>query len=79
MKNALVLSAIIFTIGFVTLPVVWSDDDFRWDEIDEYRHRSNGVKTVTNPVYVEECGSCHMAYPPGLLPALSWQKIMPQH
>lgn len=23
-----------------------------------------------------ECGSCHMAYPPGLLPGKSWQAIM---
>ncbi|MDN0082563.1 diheme cytochrome c [Crenobacter sp. SG2305] len=23
-----------------------------------------------------ECGSCHMAYPPGLLPGRSWQAIM---
>lgn len=76
MKNTLVLSAIIFTLGFVTLPVVWSDDDFHWGEIEEYRHRSNGVKIVTNPVYDDECGSCHMAYPPGLLPAISWEKVM---
>jgi hypothetical protein len=26
--------------------------------------------------YVEECGSCHTAYAPGLLPARSWQKMM---
>ena len=25
---------------------------------------------------VEECGACHMAFPPQLLPARSWQKIM---
>ncbi len=29
-----------------------------------------------NPVYIEECGSCHIAYPPQLLPSESWQKIM---
>lgn len=23
-----------------------------------------------------ECGSCHMAFPPGLLPAASWRKMM---
>lgn len=76
MKNIVVISAIVFTIGFVTLPVVWGDDDFHWGEIDEYRHRANGVATVTNPVYEEECGSCHMAYPPGLLPTISWNKLM---
>ena len=26
--------------------------------------------------YVEECGSCHTAYAPGLLPARSWRKMM---
>ncbi|MCP3687247.1 MAG: hypothetical protein GY784_02430 [Gammaproteobacteria bacterium] len=29
-----------------------------------------------NPVYLEECGSCHMAYPPQLLPGKSWQKML---
>lgn len=28
------------------------------------------------PRYQQECGSCHLAYPPGLLPAVSWQRIM---
>ncbi|MCS6786005.1 MAG: diheme cytochrome c [Thiobacillaceae bacterium] len=28
------------------------------------------------PLYVKECGSCHTAYAPGLLPARSWQKMM---
>ena len=27
-------------------------------------------------LYVEECGACHYAYPPGLLPASSWLGIM---
>ena len=27
-------------------------------------------------LYVEECGACHYAYPPGLLPAESWAGIM---
>ena len=32
--------------------------------------------------YAQECGSCHVAYPPGLLPAASWQRLMaglPRH
>ncbi len=76
MKNTIVITAILFTAGVVTLPIVWGDDDFRWGEIEEYKHRLNNVSAVTNPVYKEECGSCHMAYPPGLLPARSWDKIM---
>ena len=31
---------------------------------------------VRNETYQEECGSCHMAYPAGLLPARSWEKLM---
>lgn len=31
---------------------------------------------TANPAYVEECGSCHLAYPPGLLAAGEWRGIM---
>ena len=27
------------------------------------------------PAYQQECGACHVAYPPGLLPAPSWRRI----
>ncbi len=28
------------------------------------------------PTYAQECAACHLAYPPGLLPAASWKRIM---
>lgn len=34
------------------------------------------------PKYRQECGGCHVAYPPSLLPAASWQRLLghlPQH
>lgn len=31
---------------------------------------------VSDPVVQEECGSCHMAYAPSMLPARSWQRLM---
>jgi hypothetical protein len=31
---------------------------------------------VTDEKYLKECGACHFAYQPGLLPAASWEKIM---
>jgi cytochrome c553 len=31
---------------------------------------------VTDPTYRAECGSCHVAYPPALLPARSWQAVL---
>lgn len=31
---------------------------------------------VTDPLVNKECGSCHMAFQPGFLPARSWNKLM---
>lgn len=28
------------------------------------------------PSYQQECAACHLAYPPGLLPARSWHRVM---
>lgn len=35
-----------------------------------------GLPSGTPPAYVQVCGDCHVAYPPGLLPAASWARIM---
>jgi len=32
--------------------------------------------TATNPKWKEDCGACHLAYPPKMLPAESWRAIM---
>jgi Dihaem cytochrome c len=34
------------------------------------------VAPATDAKYPEECGACHFAYPPGLLPARSWERLM---
>jgi mono/diheme cytochrome c family protein len=34
------------------------------------------VTTPANPVYLEQCGACHFAYQPNLLPWGSWKKIL---
>lgn len=34
------------------------------------------------PVYQQECGSCHVAFPPGMLPPDSWRRLvstLPRH
>lgn len=34
------------------------------------------------PEYAQECAACHVAYPPGALPAASWQRLLrelPRH
>lgn len=71
MKYTVVISLVVLIASIVSIPVVFSEDDRR-----EYRQHSLGVAAVRSPVYKEECSSCHMAYPPGLLPARSWKKIM---
>ncbi|WP_331775289.1 diheme cytochrome c [Sulfurospirillum sp. 1612] len=35
-----------------------------------------GVQPVHDSTYIKECGSCHFAFQPGLLPQRSWKKIM---
>lgn len=34
------------------------------------------VYDITGKTYQSECASCHIAYPPQLLPAESWRKLM---
>lgn len=34
------------------------------------------MPTPLLPLYTQECGSCHIAFAPGLLPARSWQRVM---
>ncbi len=31
---------------------------------------------VSDPIVKQECGSCHLAYPPSMLPARSWERTM---
>ncbi|MBI3901830.1 MAG: diheme cytochrome c [Nitrosomonadales bacterium] len=35
-----------------------------------------GLSVPQNPKWKEECGSCHIAYPPQLLTADSWEQVM---
>lgn len=39
-------------------------------------YNKSGVASVTDKLYIKECGACHFAYQPGLLPANAWNKIM---
>jgi hypothetical protein len=83
MRTTLVLAggftAALLALGTAGLAV--GDDD---DHDDHHHERRNGgwvepgedVKPVANDTYAEECGACHMAYQPGLLPGDAWQQIM---
>ncbi len=48
---------------------------------DDHEHEGRyagrlDVDPVTSRDYQKECGSCHFAYPPGLLPERSWTELM---
>jgi len=51
------------------MSVTHADDD---DDDDDDDH----MPIATNKLWKTECGSCHVAYPPNLLPAASWRKII---
>jgi hypothetical protein len=57
----------------------WGDHDDD-DDDDEHEGRSSRrVKPQQLPgwkAYAAECGSCHVAYPPTMLPARSWTALM---
>ena len=81
MKTAIFSTIALVMIGTLLIGVqtAISDDDERFKDIGRWERakmRSTGIAPFSNPAYQEECGSCHMAYPPGLLPSASWRKIM---
>lgn len=39
---------------------------------------ADDVRLPPGPAYKSECGSCHVAYPPRLLPSASWRQLMAQ-
>lgn len=54
-----------------------ADDDDKSGKRDSSNGKSGrDVAAVSNDLYAKECGSCHFAYQPGLLPARSWTRIM---
>lgn len=48
---------------------------------DEHKYQGEDrgkpvMPAQANATWQKECGGCHMAFPPGLLPAESWRKTM---
>jgi hypothetical protein len=58
----------------------WADRDDDADE-DEGAEATpsllhGGMAPPNNALYKSECGACHLAYPPSLLPAEAWGRVM---
>jgi mono/diheme cytochrome c family protein len=71
-------------LGLVALAgiALGSDERGGWwgargsEEARESRLSRADVPPASLAAYTDACGSCHLAYQPGLLPARSWDRIM---
>ena len=67
---------------FLSATAITADDDGKKKRRRERRHGDNKyygekyLKPVNNTIYIDQCGACHFAYQPGLLPSESWKKIL---
>lgn len=65
-RNTLRTFALIGLLGGVVTVVQADDDD----------HEGGRRAVVSNAAWQAECGSCHVAFPPRMLPAASWREMM---
>lgn len=70
-----VLGAVLLASVFAAQGSYADEADNFWNWLIDFK-RTKGVEVVTNEQYREECGACHFAYQPGLLPAKSWEKLL---
>ncbi|WP_250655889.1 diheme cytochrome c [Alkalimarinus coralli] len=78
LSTTLITTTLLITaLVFVNSEQAWSDEhNEEWSLFGLSSLKYTGVAPVKNASYKDECGSCHMAYPPGLLPQDSWKKVM---
>lgn len=72
----LLLSCLLIANTLVYTPAFADDDSESFGAWLMSLSRKKGVMPVSNETYKEECGACHFAYPPGLLPEASWRKLI---
>jgi len=83
MKNIKIIITATSIIGLLLSTSLVIGDDDRHEKKEHGEHffskffsKKLDVAPVKNVLYKEECGSCHFAYQPGLLPSRSWKKMM---
>ena len=78
-----------FALIVATLAISVLDGSIASGDKDDQRHRNryrqrhrdddrgrSQLQAVSHPGYKENCGACHFAYQPELLPSESWGKIL---
>lgn len=76
MRSLLISSILIILLISIYSAISYADGDGGEIFQDWYKSKSPGVSAVKFQQYNEICGSCRFPYQPGLLPAVSWEKIM---
>ena len=73
-----------FFIFSCFLDYVLADEDRHYYDRNERHQKRKGhrskshFKPISNQTYKTTCEGCHLAYPPQMLPAYSWKKILDQ-
>jgi hypothetical protein len=84
-KSMFFFSICCFLLLLLSFSVSFADDDNhdndkKWYnkvfDHDDDDHESKYLTPVNNDTFKQECGACHFAYQPGLLPAGSWERIL---
>ena len=85
-KFSMAMLATLFLFSCVGLsPSGWADDDDDDDDGSKRNRRGkvrwgfsmdDAVEPVDNALYAKECGACHLAFQPGLLPGRSWEVML---
>ena len=57
-------STLVFVAALLALPLARAE------------HGERAAAQPLLPKYRQECSACHVAYPPGMLPAAAWQRLL---
>lgn len=77
MRKLFILTALLFAVLAMRSASAGDDKFWMWlggGTLDGWK--GIGVQPVKNQQYLDECGACHFAYQPGLLPAKSWELLL---
>jgi mono/diheme cytochrome c family protein len=62
--------------ALVAAPLWVSAEERHEREEQEQRYKEDRKRAPLSPLYRQECGSCHVPFPPSLLSAEDWRKVM---
>ena len=80
MRKSKLLGGLMIITCFLSSIVALADDhDDRRKHRKDHHNREeveDALPSPKNEIYLSVCGSCHMAYPPGLLNSASWAALI---